>query len=63
MNIEVAETMVSVGRPMETILEAGKDHDLIVVSDSGKGRLKRFLTGSIAFGVMGNSETSVLNVR
>ncbi len=63
MNIEVAETLVSVGRPMETILEAGKDHDLIVVSDSGKGRLKRFLTGSIAFGVMGNSETSVLNVR
>ena len=38
-------------------------YGLIVVSDSGKSRLKRFLVGSVAFGVMGRSETSVLNVR
>ncbi len=63
MKIDVDETIVGVGRPVETILEASADHNLIVVSDSGKGRLKRFFTGSVAFGVMGGSETSVLNVR
>jgi nucleotide-binding universal stress UspA family protein len=34
-----------------------------VVSDSGKSRLKRFLVGSVAFGIMGRATTSVLNVR
>ena len=63
MTIPVADTMVGVGDPIGQIVEAGKDHGLIVVSDSGKSRLKRFLVGSVAFGVMGRSETSVLNVR
>lgn len=63
MQIEVAETRVGVGPPVEQIIEAGADHSVIVVSDSGKSRLKRFLVGSVAFGVMGRSETSVLNVR
>ena len=63
MQIDVAETRVGVGRSVEQIVEAGEDHSVIVVSDSGKSRLKRFLVGSVAFGVMGNSETSVLNVR
>ncbi len=63
MDIEVAGSRVGVGNPVEQIIEAGKDHGLIVVSDSGKSRLKRFFAGSVAFGVMGASETSVLNVR
>ena len=58
-----AETRVGVGRPIEQIIEAGEDMSVIVVSDSGKSRLKRFFAGSVAFGVMGNSDTSVLNVR
>lgn len=61
--IEVAETAVSVGDPVERIVAAGEDYSVIAVSDSGKSRLKRFLVGSVAFGVMGSSTTSVLNVR
>ncbi len=50
-------------RSFEQIVEAGNKHAVIVVSDSGKSRLKRFLVGSVAFGVMGRATTSVLNVR
>ncbi len=63
MQIDVAGTEVGVGRPIEQIIEAGAAHSLIAVSDSGKSRLKRFFAGSVAFGVMGRSPTSVLNVR
>ncbi len=61
--IPIAGTAVGVGDPVEQIVEAGAEHDVIVVSDSGKSRLKRFLVGSVAFGVMGRAKTSVLNVR
>lgn len=61
--IAVAATAVGVGDPVEQIVEAGAGHGVIVVSDSGKSRLKRLLVGSVAFGVMGRAETSVLNVR
>jgi nucleotide-binding universal stress UspA family protein len=61
--IPVVRTLVRVGDPVETIIEEGKDHSLIVVSDSGKKRLKRFLVGSVAFNVMGHAQNSVLNVR
>ena len=61
--VPVAQIGVGVGDPVEQICEAGQDHGVIVVSDSGKSRLKRFLAGSVAFGVMGRATTSVLNVR
>ena len=61
--IPIAGTAVGVGDPVEQIVEAGAEHAVIVVSDSGKSRLKRFLVGSVAFGVMGRAKTSVLNVR
>ncbi len=63
LDIQVAGTAVGVGDPVEQIVEAGAEHAVIVVSDSGKSRLKRFLVGSVAFGVMGRAKTSVLNVR
>ena len=63
LEISVAGTAVGVGDPVEQIVEAGAEHGVIVVSDSGKSRLKRFFVGSVAFGVMGRSKTSVLNVR
>lgn len=63
LGIAVAATAVGVGDPFEQIVEAGAGHGVIVVSDSGKSRLKRFLVGSVAFGVMARAETSVLNVR
>jgi nucleotide-binding universal stress UspA family protein len=61
--IPIAGTAVGVGDPVDQIVEAGAGHAVIVVSDSGKSRLKRFLVGSVAFGVMGRAKTSVLNVR
>ncbi len=63
LGIGVLETKVGVGDPIEQICDAGREYALITVSDSGKSRLKRFLVGSVAFGVMGRAETSVLNVR
>ncbi len=60
--IPIAGTAVGVGDPVDQIVEAGAEHAVIVVSDSGKSRLKRFLVGSVAFGVMGRAKTSVLNV-
>ena len=63
LGIAVAATAVGVGDPVEQIVEAGAEYGVIVVSDSGKSRLKRFLVGSVAFGVMARAETSVLNVR
>jgi nucleotide-binding universal stress UspA family protein len=63
LGIQVAGTAVAAGDPVEQIVEAGAKHAVIVVSDTGKSRLKRFLVGSVAFGVMGRATTSVLNVR
>ncbi len=63
LGIQVAGTAVGVGDPVEQIVKAGAKHAVIVVSDSGKSRLKRFVVGSVAFGVMGRATASVLNVR
>jgi len=63
MGIRVTAAMVRSGDPVEQIVQAGADYKLIVVSDSGKSRLKRFVVGSVAFGVMGHAANSVLNVR
>ena len=59
----VAKVTVEAGSPVDRIVEAGKEHDVILVSDSGKSCLKRFIVDSVACGVMGRSETSVLNLR
>ena len=47
LGIPIAGTAVGVGDPVEQICEAGKDYGVIVVSDSGKSRLKRFFVGSV----------------
>lgn len=61
--IAVDGISVTVGEPVPAIIEAGKSKSVIVVADSGKSKLTRFLVGSVAFDVMGQSETSVLNIR
>jgi len=63
MGVKVQNTIVRVGNPVSTIVETGRDFDIISVSDSGKNRLKRILVGSTSFSVMGAAETSVLNVH
>ena len=61
--ITVDGAEVKIGDPVRTIVETGKSMSTIVVSDSGKSKIKRFLAGSVAFDVMGRSEISVLNIR
>lgn len=63
IEIEVVESLTRVGNPKEEICRLGPWYSLIVVSDSGTPPLKRLVTGSIAFNVMGKARTSVLNVR
>ena len=63
MEIEVKETIVRVGNPVDEIIKAGPDYSLIVVSESGKSGLQRFFMGSVAFKVMENAHNSVLIVR
>ena len=63
MGLKVARTVAPVGDPVREIVEIGKKFKLIVVADSGKSRVKRFVAGSVAFDVMGSAATSVLNVR
>jgi len=62
-DVTVDEVTVAVGEPVPAIVEAGKARSVIVVADSGKSKLTRFLVGSVAFDVMGRAETSVLNIR
>lgn len=61
--IVVDDVKVVIGEPVPAIVEAGKSSSVIVVSDSGKSKFRRFLVGSVAFNVMGASNRSVLNVR
>ena len=63
VGVTVNDAKVVIGKPAPAIVEAGKSSSVIVVSDSGKSKITRFLVGSVAFDVMGKSGTSVLNIR
>ena len=63
LGIEVEETLIRVGNPVDEIIEIGPDYSLIVVSESGKSGLKRFFMGSVAFKVMENAHNSVMIAR
>jgi len=63
MNIEVVETFVRVGNPVEEITEIGVDYSVIVVSDTGKTGLTRFFMGSVAFKVLNTAHNSVMIAR
>ena len=63
LGIEVKETIIRVGNPVDEIIEVGPDYSLIVVSESGKTGLHRFFMGSVAFKVMENAHNSVMIVR
>ncbi len=63
LGLTVVDTLAPVGEPVKTIVGTGRDYKVIAVADSGKSTLKRFVTGSVAFDVMGGADASVLNVR
>ena len=63
MKIQVAETRVAVGSPVEEIVEVGSLYKVIVVTDEGRSRLERLARGSTATEVVRKARTSVLDVR
>lgn len=63
MGIDVDETFIQVGNPVDEIIEVGCDFSLIVVSESSMTGLQRFFMGSVAFKVLENAHNSVLVVR
>ena len=63
LGIDVLETIIRVGNPVDEIIEAGPNYSLIVMSESSKSGLHRFFTGSVAFKVMENAHNSVLVAR
>ncbi len=63
IGIKVAGKKTAVGDPVERIVKAGAGQSVICISDTGKTWLRRFFTGSVAFDVIRQAKTSVLNVR
>jgi nucleotide-binding universal stress UspA family protein len=63
MKIQVVDTRIAVGRPVEEIVEVGSLYKVIVVTDEGRSRLQRLLRGSTATEVVRKARTSVLDVR
>ena len=63
MGIKNVKTISRTGDPVNEVLAIAKRFGVVVVADSGKSRLKRFLKGSIAFNIMGQAPVSVMNVR
>lgn len=61
--IQVEQSYVEVGNPVEEIVKTGRGHSLIVLSDTAKGGLRRFLIGSVAMNVSQHAENSVMIVR
>ncbi|GBE42483.1 MAG TPA: universal stress protein [Rhizobiales bacterium] len=63
MGVKNVKTISRTGNCLEELLAIAKRFGIVVVADSGKSRVKRFLKGNIAFNVMGSAPVSVMNVR
>ncbi len=63
MGIENVKTIARAGDPVDEVLAVAKRFGMIVIADTGKSRIKRFLKGSVAFNIMGKAPVSVMNVR
>ena len=63
MGIEVFETIVRVGNPVEELIEAGADHSIIVVPDFEQKGLKALFTRSMEIELMRRAQCSVMIFR
>ena len=63
LGIKVRKAQTAVGDPVETIVEHGSSHKIIVVSDEGRSHFSRLFKPSVAYGVIKNADTSVIDVR
>ena len=52
-----------VGDPVSMIVEKGKKHSLIALSETSKGTLRRMLKGSVPQGVLEKAKNSVMIIR
>ncbi len=58
-----AKTKIIRGHPAPAIVEIAKDHDLIVMGTHGLRGLERMFLGSVADGVLHQSQTPILVLR
>jgi nucleotide-binding universal stress UspA family protein len=58
-----AKTKILRGHPAPAIVEIAKDHDLIVMGTQGLRGLERMFLGSVADGVLHQSQTPILVLR
>lgn len=63
LGVDVDQTIVKVGNPVDEIIEEGANFSLIAMADSGKSGIERFFIGSVAMKVMQNAHNSVLIIR
>ena len=54
---------VRVGDPVANIVDAGKNYSVLVLGDSGKGTVTRFLGGGVSTDVMRLAHNSVMIMR
>lgn len=58
-----AETKLQGGDEVDEILKEGERHDLIVIGSQGRGKVDRFLLGSVSSELVHKSKIPVLVVR
>ena len=58
-----ATVKVRIGRPSEEIIDAAKDHDIVVLGASGRSAVRRFFLGSVPLKVIEYGSCPVLLVR
>lgn len=63
IGIKVRKAQTDIGDPVQKIVEHGSNHKIIVVADEGRSYFSRLLNPSVAYGVIKNADTSVMDVR
>jgi nucleotide-binding universal stress UspA family protein len=58
-----AETKLAEGRPIDTILQETKNHDLVVMGTHGRSGLDRWMLGSVTDAVLHRAEKPILVLR
>ena len=59
----VSEPVISIGNPAQSIVEEGKDYDMIVMTTHGRTGFSRFFLGSVSEKVLRTSNVPVLIVN
>ena len=63
LKFTIKASYARVGDPVEQIVDAGKEYSVIVLGDSGKGKINRILSGGVSTDVMRLAHNSVMIIR